>query len=422
MALLDVAQIKGDFPIFARKMRNDNRLVYLDSGATSQKPSSVIASQVDYYANHNAAVHRGAHLLAEEADELYEGAREFTARFIGAATEEIIFTKSATESLNLLAYALSSDSASVNSQRLVNFDSDSEILVTEMEHHANLIPWQEVARRTGAKLKWVKVQADGRLDLKDFQQAINSKTKIVAFTHQSNVLGVINPVNEIAALAKKVNALTILDACQSVPHLPVNVQELGVDFLAFSAHKALGPTGVGVLWGKAELLDALPPFLFGGSMIDNVTMESAQYSKPPRRFEAGVPNMAGVIGMGAGLKYLADIGMEKIHQHEVALTDYALEKLLAINGLTLYGPKVSQDRGAIFSFALAGIHPHDCGQVLDQHGIAVRTGHHCAWPLMKKFGLAGTVRATGYLYNDYSDIDALVDGLQSAQKYFGQGA
>ncbi len=287
-----------------------------------------------------------------------------------------------------------------------------------MEHHANLIPWQELAKRTGAKLKWVAVGANGRISLTDFQNAINSKTKIVAFTHASNVLGTINPVWEIVELAKKFNAITILDACQSVPHLPINVKELGIDFLAFSAHKALGPTGVGVLWGKSELLNELPPYLFGGSMIESVSMESAVYSKPPRKFETGVPNMAGVIGMGAALEYLQNLSMKKIHQHEVAISQYAIPKLLEIDGLTLFGPTDTNNRSAIFSFALEGIHPHDVGQVLDQHGIAVRTGHHCAWPLMKKYGIAGTVRASAYLYNDLSDIDSLIEGIKSAQNYF----
>jgi cysteine desulfurase/selenocysteine lyase len=417
MSKLEVAKLKLDFPIFQRTMRNGSRLVYLDSGATSQKPNSVIDIQDDFYRKHNAAVHRGAHLLAEEADERYETAREITANFIGAKVDEIIFTKSATESLNLLAYSISN----ANAGSRFHLQPGDEILVSEMEHHANLIPWQELSKRTGAKLKWIPVNSEGRLDLSEIRNAINSRTKIVSITHQSNVLGTINPIAEISKLAKAVNALMIVDACQSVPHLPVNVSELGVDFLAFSAHKALGPTGVGVLWGKAELLAELPPFLFGGSMIESVTMESATYAPAPRKFEAGVPNMAGVIGLGEALTYLKNISMESVAAHEAELTAVALERLSEIEHLTIFGPKEARDRGSIFSFAIDEVHPHDAGQVLDQYGIAVRTGHHCAWPLMKKFGLTGTIRASFYLYNDLADLAALVEGIEEVKRYFKVG-
>ena len=410
MTFLDVAAIKNDFPIFKREMRNSSRLVYLDSGATTQKPREVIEAEVDFYQNHNAAVHRGSYLLAEEANEAYENVRVKVADFLGVAVEEVIFTKSATESINLLAYSIS------NTIGLLK--SGDEILVTEMEHHANLIPWQELASRTGAKLKWVGVDDEGRLNLTDFERLITSKTKIVSIAHQSNVLGTINPISKIASIAKKHGAYVLLDACQSVPHIKIDISELGIDALVFSSHKMLGPTGVGVLWAKAELLDRLDPFLFGGSMIESVTMESATWAPIPRKFEAGVPNMAGVIGLGAAITYLQKVGLEKIESHLQFLTTYTLEKLKEVENLTLIGPKDSNDRGAVFSFDLASIHPHDVGQALDQHGIAVRTGHHCAWPLMKKFGVVGTTRASLYLYNDKEDIDSLVNGLEFAKKYF----
>jgi cysteine desulfurase/selenocysteine lyase len=290
-----------------------------------------------------------------------------------------------------------------------------------MEHHANLIPWQELTKRTGARLRWIPVTAQGRLDLTDIDLLINARTKIVSLTHQSNVLGTINPIEELVAKAHKVGAIFILDACQSVPHFAVDVKKLDVDFLAFSSHKALGPTGVGVLYGKYELLEAIPPFLFGGSMINSVTMESAEYAEPPRKFEAGVPNMAGVVGLGAALKYLQNIGMDKVHEHEVEITQYALDKLIALPGVHIFGPHEVENRGGTISFSVEGIHPHDLGQVLDQYGVAIRTGHHCAWPLMKKFGVAGTARASFYLYNDLKDVDHLVEAIKKAQDYFGVG-
>ena len=406
--------VKKDFPIFGRSMRGGKSLTYLDSGATSQKPQTVIDSQSDFYSHTNAAVHRGSHLLAEEADAAYEGAREKVARFIGAETNEVIFTKGATESLNAIAYSFG------NSRKDSPFylTSGDSIVVTEMEHHANLIPWQELARRTGASLKWIPVTSDGRLDYSIADSLMDSSTKILAFTHQSNVLGTVNDVARLVSSAKKVGALTVLDACQSVPHFSVNVKSLGIDFLAFSGHKALGPTGIGVLWGREELLNSMEPFLYGGSMIESVTMESAVYADVPRRFEAGVPNMAGAVGLGVALDYLSSIGMEKVHAWEMELTERALEKVGAIPGVTIIGPRDAQNRGAVISFSIEGIHPHDVGQVLDQYGVAVRTGHHCAWPLMKKFGITGTTRASFYLYNTLEDIDTLVEGIQAAQKFF----
>ena len=413
---LDVARIRKDFPIFTRTIRDGKKLVYLDSGATSQKPQVVINAEVDFYAKHNAAAHRGAHQLAEEATEMFEASRATVASFLGAKTEEIVFTKSATESLNLLAYAFSN--ADPGSQFAIS--SEHSIVVSEMEHHANLIPWQQLAKRSGAELKWFGVTSDGRLDESNIDSLITSKTKIVAITQQSNVLGTINNLDRIIEKAHKVGAIVIVDACQSVPHIPVNVTKLGADFLAFSGHKILGPTGVGVLWGRYELLNNLPPFLFGGSMIENVTMTDATWAEAPRKFEAGVPNMAQVVGLAAGIKYLQSIGLEKVHEHEKALTGYLLNELNQIAGIALVGPTDISLRGGTVSFTLDGIHPHDLGQYLDSAGIAVRTGHHCAWPLTRALGVPATTRASLYLYNDNSDIDALIAAIKDAKKYFGQ--
>ncbi len=413
MSSLDVAAIKADFPIFQKRMRNDARLVYLDSGATSQKPAQVLEAERFFYTHHNAAAHRGSHLLAEEASTAYEGARATIAAFIGADNDEVIFTKSATESINLIAYSFSNTQVAP-----FVLTAGDEILVSEMEHHANLIPWQQLAKRTGAVIRWFSVTADGRLDLSNIDQLINERTKIVAITHQSNVLGTIPPVALITSKAHAVGAIVVLDACQSAPHFPMNVVELDVDFVAFSGHKMLGPTGVGVLWGRASLLAKMEPFLFGGSMIETVTMEGATWASAPRKFEAGVPNMAQAVGLAAAIDYLTNIGMSKIHQHETELTQYALDTLQTIKGLNIFGPLDTIDRGGVISFALEGIHPHDAGQVLDQYGVAVRTGHHCAWPLMRKYGVAGTTRASLYLYNDRSDIDALAEAITATQKYF----
>jgi cysteine desulfurase/selenocysteine lyase len=411
-----VAEIRKDFPIFERTIRDGKRLVYLDSGATSQKPWVVINAESDFYSKHNAAVHRGAHQLAEEATDAYEGAREIVAKFIGGQENEIIFTKSATESINAIAYAMGNAEPG---NRFALTSSDS-IVVTEMEHHANLIPWQQLAKRTGAQLKWFNVTQDCRLDLSNIDEVITANTKVVAVTHQSNVLGTINPLEAIVKRAHEVGAVVVLDACQSVPHMSVDVAALGVDFLAFSGHKAVGPTGVGVLWGKAELLDELPPFLTGGSMIENVTMTSATWAPVPQKFEAGVPNMAQAVGLGAACKYLLDIGMDVVREHEIAITGYALEKISAIEGIRIVGPLENVSRGAVVSFTLADIHPHDIGQYVDSQGVAVRTGHHCAWPLARAMNVPATTRASFYLYNDERDVDALVEALLGAQKYFGR--
>jgi cysteine desulfurase / selenocysteine lyase len=412
---VDLSKYKKDFPIFARKVRGGNPLIYLDSGATSQKPESVISAEANFYRTINAAVHRGAHLLAEEASEAYESARANVAKFIGANTDEVVFTKSATESLNMVAYSLG------NPGSTPHISAGDEIVVSEMEHHANLIPWQQLAKRTGAKLTWFSITKDGRLDLSDISKVITKKTKIVAITHQSNVFGTIVPLTEITKAAHSVGALVVLDACQSAPHFAINVKKLDVDFLAFSGHKTLGPTGVGVLWGKAEVLEKLEPALFGGSMVDSVTMESATWASAPRKFEAGVPNMAQAVGLSAAIDFLNIVGMDKIFEHEQELTQQLLTGLSKISGVNVVGPLDTKDRGGVISFTVDGVHPHDVGQVLDQYGIAVRTGHHCAWPLMKKLNLVGTTRASFHLYNNSDDINALLEAIEKVKSYFKVG-
>ncbi len=412
---IDVPALKRDFAIFDKKMRGGKQLVYLDSGATSQKPRQVLDAERFFYENNNAAVHRGAHLLAEEANEAYEGARQIVADFIGASADETIFTKSATESLNLIAYSFGNSKPGSK----FHLKAGDRIVVSEMEHHANLIPWQQLAKRTGAELVWFEITEEGRLDLSKIADVINNRTKIVAITHQSNVLGTINPIQEITQAAKKVGAVVVLDACQSAPHFRIDVKELGIDFLAFSGHKALGPTGVGICWGKGEHLSEMEPFLTGGSMIETVTMTDATWAPAPRKFEAGVPNMAQAVGLAAALNYLSKIGMDRVTEHDALLTEYALSKLVALPGVSVIGPKNGVDRGAVVSFTIDGIHPHDVGQALDGNGIAVRTGHHCAWPLMRKLNLVGTTRASFYIYNDLQDIDILVQSIGEAQKFFG---
>jgi cysteine desulfurase/selenocysteine lyase len=408
----NVANVRKDFPIFERTIRDGKKLVYLDSGATSQKPLSVIDAESNFYKFHNAAVHRGAHQLAEEATDAYESARLKVAQFLGAREEQIVFTKGATESLNLIAYAMGNAAPGTR----FALTAKDKIVVTEMEHHANLIPWQQLVARTGVQLSWFEVTPDGRLDLSNINSVITENTKVVALTHQSNVLGTINPLKAIVARAHAVGAVVVLDACQSAPHMPIDVKELDVDFLVFSGHKALGPTGVGVLWSSQ--LEDLPPFLYGGSMIETVTMTDATWAPAPRKFEAGVPNMAQAVGLGAALDYLTGIGMDKVHSHEVALTKYLIEKLLQIPELKIVGPTDLDSRGGTVSFTVGQIHPHDLGQYVDSQGVAVRTGHHCAWPLTRKLGVPATTRASLYLYNDESDCDALFDAILGAQKYF----
>ncbi len=414
---ISVSQIRKDFPIFERTVRDGKSLVYLDSGATSQKPISVIEAESNFYKLHNAAAHRGAHQLAEEATDAYEGARQIVADFLAApgGADEIIFTKSATESLNLLAYAMGN--APIGNRFAL--ERGDRIVVTEMEHHANLVPWQQLASRTGADLAWFGITDEGRLDLSNIDEIITRNTKIVSLTHQSNVLGTINPLSEIITRAHEVGAIVILDACQSVPHMAVNVETLGIDFLAFSGHKSLGPTGVGILWGRKDLLDELPPFLYGGSMVRSVDMTGATWSAVPQKFEAGVPNMAQAVGLGEALTYLTQLGMDNVSAHEHALTGYLLEKMSFISDLTVVGPTKNLSRGGAISFTLGNIHPHDVGQYLDSQGVAVRTGHHCAWPLAKRMQVPATTRASLYIYNDESDCDVLIEAIQGASKYFG---
>ena len=388
--------------------------MYLDSGATSQKPRQVLDAERNFYEHSNAAVHRGAHLLAEEASIAYEGARQVLADFLNAELDEVILTKSATESINALAYSFGN---SANGSRFALKPGD-RIVVSEIEHHANLIPWQQLAKRTGAELVWFSVDSEGRLDLSNLEELINPSTKIVAITHQSNVLGTIVPLKDIVSRAHSVGAVVVLDACQSAPHFAIDVKALEIDFLAFSAHKALGPTGIGILWGRSEFLNSMEPFLTGGSMIESVTMTEVKWAASPKRFEAGVPNMAQAVGFAAAIDYLNELGMDNVAKHEQDLTAYALKKFLQLDKVEVIGPKNNIDRGSVISFTIDGIHPHDVGQVLDQYGVAVRTGHHCAWPLMRKLGLVGTTRASFYVYNDEADVDALIDSILEAQKYF----
>jgi cysteine desulfurase/selenocysteine lyase len=409
---LDVAAIKADFPIFSEKMRNGKRLVFLDSGATSQKPRSVIEAEQNFYFTSNAAVHRGSYLLAEKASEAYEGARATVAAFLKVSPDEVIFTKSATEGLNVLAYSFGASSGHLQVKK------GDEIVVSELEHHANLIPWQQLAKRTGATLKWFEMNSDGSLDLSKIDEVITKRTKVVALTHQSNVLGTTPDLAPIIAATHAVSAVFVLDACQSVPHQVVYPKELGVDFIVFSGHKSLGPTGIGVLWGKSDLLSQMEPALFGGSMIETVTMTDSTWADAPKRFEAGVPNMAQAVGMAEGLNYLQNIGLDNIHAWELELTKTALKGLKSIEGVKVIGPQGIENRGGVISFTVDEIHPHDVGQVLDQYGVAVRTGHHCAWPLIRKLGLQGTTRASFYLYNDMSDVDVLLESVEAARDYF----
>jgi len=410
--IIDVAAIKRDFPIFNEKMRGGKRLVFLDSGATSQKPIQVLDAERNFYATSNAAVHRGSYYLAEKASEAYEGARQKVADFLGVLADEIVFTKSATESLNLLAVSFE------RSKGRLGIGAGDEIVLSELEHHANLLPWQQLAKRTGAVLKWFEMNQDGSLDLSRMDEVITSRCKVVAITHQSNVLGSVPDIAPIIAAAHAVGAVFVLDGCQSVPHQPVDIGAIGADFLVFSGHKALGPTGIGVLWGRQELLSEMEPFLYGGSMIETVTMTEATWAPAPKRFEAGVPNMGQAVGLAAGLDYLRNVGMANIHQWELSLTEYALAGLHAIEGVTVVGPQDLVNRGGVISFTVEGLHPHDIGQVMDQYGVAVRTGHHCAWPLIRKLGLTGTTRASFYLYNDFSDVDVLIESVIGARDYF----
>ena len=420
--MIDVAAVKQDFPILKRRVRANRELIYLDSAATSQKPTSVIEAVSRFYEQSNAAIHRGAHALAEAATEEFEAARETIAHFVGAESRQIHFTKNATESINAVAYMFLNESVKfhrgldVENPRFVLQDGD-EIIVTEMEHHANLVPWQELCLKTGAVLKIIPINDEGRLELTNLTLLITEKTKVVSFVHQSNILGTINPIDTIINRARSVGALTVLDACQSAPHLGVNLEQIGIDFAAFSGHKMLGPLGVGILYIKDP--DHAPVFLTGGSMIEKVTLQKSTYAKAPQRFEAGTQSAAEVIGLATALDYLKNLGMDNIHQHELALTKMALEGLMAIPQVRIIGPTNIENRGGIISFTLADLHPHDVGQVLDEQGIAVRVGHHCAWPVCTYFNVPATTRASFYLYNDERDVEMLVSGVKRALEYFG---
>ncbi len=426
----DVSRVRADFPILSRRLHDHGDggvpLVYLDSAATSQKPASVLDAEREYNERHNANVHRGIHTLAEEATALYEGAREKIATFLGSADpREIIFTKNITEGLNLLARSIGE-----------SLRPGDEVVVTEMEHHSNLVPWQLACERSGATLRWFGLTEDGRLDLEaaDAEGLINPRTKVVSFVHQSNILGTVNPVAEIVARAKAVGALTILDGAQSVPHGLVGVAglpgdldgpaqtvgDLGVDFLGFTGHKMLGPTGIGGLWGRYDLLAELPPFNGGGEMVDIVTMAKTTYAVPPHRFEAGTPPIAQAVGLGAAIDYLSELGIGRAARHEHLITEYALGRLAEVPGLKVIGPPTAEGRGAAISFALKGIHPHDTGQLLDECGIAVRVGQHCARPVCLRYGVPATTRMSAHVYTSTQEIDALVEGLNTVVRFFSK--
>ncbi|MFI8693740.1 cysteine desulfurase [Dietzia maris] len=409
---LDLTAVRSDFPILQRTVRDGKPLVYLDSGATSQRPMQVLDAERDFLLHSNAAVHRGAHQLAEEATDAYEGARADIARFVGADVDELVFTKNATEALNLVAFAL-------GDQRFGEYavGPGDEVVISELEHHANLVPWQELCRRTGATLRWYGMTDDGRIDLDSLE--LTDAVKVVALTHQSNVTGAVTDVARVVESARAVGALVVLDACQSVPHMAVDFHALGVDFAAFSGHKMLGPTGIGVLYGRRELLRAMPPVLTGGSMISTVTMEETNYADPPQRFEAGVPMVSQAVGLAAAVRYLEQVGMETIARHEESLTVAALDALGQIPGIRIVGPTDMVSRGGAVSFVVDGIHAHDVSQVLDDDGVAVRVGHHCAWPLHRRLGVQSTVRASFALYNTLDEVEALARSLRRAQQFFG---
>ncbi|MEV4298954.1 cysteine desulfurase [Microbispora rosea] len=414
----DVERIRKDFPVLGRELSGGRSLVYLDSGNSSQKPTQVVETMRDHLTWHYGNVGRALHVLGSESTEAYEGARDKIAAFVKAPSrDEIVFTKNASEALNLVAYAFGNP---VGEDERFRIGPGDEIVISEMEHHSNIVPWQLLAQRTGATLRWFPVTDEGRLDIEGLDELVNERTKIVSITHQSNVLGTVNSVSPIVARAREVGALMMLDASQSVPHQPVDVTELGVDFVAFTGHKMVGPSGIGVLWGRRELLDAMPPFLGGGEMIEAVWMDHSTYAPVPHKFEAGTPPIVEAIGLGAAADYLTAVGMDQIKAHEKELVAYALEALPEVPGLRIIGPRTPIARGGTISFTLEGIHPHDVGQILDDvYGIAVRVGHHCARPLHLRFGIPATTRASFYLYNTTAEIDALVRGLHHVQKVFG---
>ena len=417
---LDVARIRADFPILGEQV-NGRPLIYLDSAATSQKPQQVLQAEYDFLTHANAAVHRGAHSLAADATDLFEDARTTVAGFVGAPAEQLVWVSGATMGLNLLAYAFGNATAGRGAPASARFalKPGDEIVTTAIEHHANLIPWQELAARTGAVLRHIPAHADGTLDLDAAASIIGPRTRVVAFTHVSNVLGIINPVDQLIALAREVGAVTVMDACQSAPHLPLDLPALGVDFAVFSGHKMLGPYGVGGLYGRAEMLDALPPFLTGGSMITTVTLDTAEYLPAPQRFEAGTQPVGPAIGLAAAVRYLEDVGLDAIHAHEKALAARMREGLADIPGIRLLGDAEGSERVGLWAFDVEGVHAHDAGQFLDDRGIAVRVGHHCAAPLHRQYGVTASVRASAALYNTADEIDALVDAVRGIRAYFG---
>jgi cysteine desulfurase/selenocysteine lyase len=411
-AMLKIREIRKDFPILERVV-NGKQLVYLDNAATSQKPQQVIDSLTDYYSNYNANVHRGIHTMSEEATEAFESVRSLVKNFIGAKDIcEIIYTRGTTESINLVA----------TSWGKTNILPGDEIVLSPMEHHSNLVPWQVLAQERKAKLVFLALSDDGQIDMEAAQVLITEKTKLLAITHMSNVLGTINPVAKLSRLAHAKGAVVLVDGAQSVPHLATNVEELECDFLAFSFHKMLGPTGVGILWGKKDLLKAMPPYQYGGDMISSVQRESSRYNELPWKFEAGTPNIADVIAAGQAILYLNKLGMNQVREHEVALTTYALEQMSKIEGIKIYGPLAPDKRGGVISFNIAGLHPHDLGQILNESGIAIRAGHHCCQPLMKDLGVMGTARASFYVYNTEKEIDSLTKALKEADKVLGNVA
>jgi cysteine desulfurase/selenocysteine lyase len=416
----EIASIRRDFPILDSQV-NGHPLVYLDSGATSQKPRSVLDAERSFYETENAAVHRGAHTLAALATETFEDARASVARFIGADDEEVVWTSNATEALNLIAYAVSNASLGRGGEAARQFaiGPGDEIVTTELEHHANLIPWQELAARTGATLRYIPIDDTGALRLEWLDEIVTERTRILAFTHVSNVLGSINPVDLLVAKARSVGALVVLDACQSAPHLGIDVRALDVDFAAFSGHKMLGPTGIGVLYGRRELLDALPTFLTGGSMITTVTMETAEFLPAPQRFEAGTQKVSQSIGLAAAVAYLDSVGLDRIAAHEAALGQRLVSGLSAIPGVRVLGPAVGEPRVGLASFDVTGVHSHDVGQFLDDRGIAVRVGHHCAQPLHRRLGVTSTTRASAYLYTTDDEVDELLAGVAEVAAFFG---
>jgi cysteine desulfurase/selenocysteine lyase len=419
----DPVAVRGDFPILARDI-DGAPLVYLDSAATSQKPRAVIDAEVAFLAGANAAVHRGAHTLAAEATELFEDARETVAAFVGARPEQLVWTSGATAGINLVAYALGNASIGRGGPEAQRFSlaPGDEIVVTESEHHANLIPWQELAARTGALLRHIPVLDDGRLDLGVAASVIGERTRVVAFPHVSNVLGIVNPVADLVSLARAAGALTVLDACQSAPHLPLDLPALGVDLAVFSGHKMLGPYGIGALYGRSDVLEALPPFLTGGSMITTVTLDRAEYLPPPQRFEAGTQPVSQAIALAAAVRYLGGLDMAAVHAHETALEQRMLRGLRQIPGIRLLGDADGVERVALWAFDVAGVHAHDVGQFLDARGVAVRVGHHCAQPLHRRFGITASVRASAALYNTEDEIDVFLDALSGVRPFFGADA